>query len=120
MLEGEILDLLLPCAITDLDHAGRLLAFNSERHLRSAKEMTALFKDVYGAVELSARLQSELGDLGYEFPLYPAPEGETMDTFLCKRVEEGIARRYGPKRDRGLLERATKQHPGTGTGTHTY
>jgi error-prone DNA polymerase len=75
--------------------------------------MVRLFKDVDGAVgntvDLSARLQFELGDLGYEFPRYPVPDGETMDSFLRKRVEEGVTHRYGPKRDRGLLERARKQ-----------
>ena len=37
------------------------------------------------------------------------PDGETMDSFLRKRVEEGVVHRYGPKRDRDLLERAKKQ-----------
>jgi error-prone DNA polymerase len=32
-----------------------------------------------------------------------------MDSFLRKRVAEGVERRYGPKRDRGLMERAKKQ-----------
>ncbi len=32
-----------------------------------------------------------------------------MDTFLQKRVAEGVQRRYGPKNDRGLMERAKKQ-----------
>jgi len=97
----------------DLDHAGRLLALNNQRHLRSAQEMGSLFRDVKGAVEntvdLSSRLQFELNDLGYAFPRYPVPEGDTMDSFLRKRVAEGVARRYGPKRDAGLLERAKKQ-----------
>ncbi len=98
---------------TELDKAGRLLSLNSGRHLRSAREMAALFRDVCGAtentVELSSRLTFELGDLGYQFPRYPVPDGETMDSFLRKRVEEGIVRRYGPKRDAGLRERAEKQ-----------
>jgi error-prone DNA polymerase len=112
--EREVMDLFTAVRHhTDLDHAGRLLSVNSQRHLRSAKEMAALFRDIEGAIEntvdLSSRLQFELGDLGYEFPHYPVPDGETMDSFLRKRVEEGVARRYGPKRDRGLLERAKKQ-----------
>ncbi len=98
---------------TDLDHAGRLLALNNRRHLRSAREMAGLFRDVKGAVEetveLSSRLRFQLGDLGYVFPRYPVPEGETMDSFLRKRVAEGVERRYGPKRDPGLMERAKKQ-----------
>jgi error-prone DNA polymerase len=97
----------------ELDRAGRLLAINSQRHMRSAQEMTALFRDVPGAVEntihLSSRLNFELSDLGYEFPRYPVPDGETMDSFLCKRVAEGVGRRYGSKNDRDLLERAKKQ-----------
>ena len=112
--EREVLDIFTAIRRhTDLDHAGRLLSVNNQRHLRSASDMTALFSDVYGAVEntleLSSRLQFELGDLGYAFPHYPVPEGETMDSFLRKRVAEGVARRYGPKRDAGLLERAKKQ-----------
>jgi error-prone DNA polymerase len=59
--------------------------------------------------ELSARLQFELADLGYEFPHYPVPPGETMDSFLRKRVEEGIVRRYASQRNAGLLAKAKKQ-----------
>jgi error-prone DNA polymerase len=98
---------------TQLDLAGRLLSENSQRHLRSATEMAKLFRDVHCAVEntveLSGRLQFQLGDLGYEFPLYPVPDGETMDSFLRKRVDEGVVRRYGSKGNAGLLERAKKQ-----------
>jgi error-prone DNA polymerase len=112
--DREILDLFTAVRHhTDLDHAGRLLALNSQRHIRPAREMTALFRDVPGAientVELSSRLRFELNDLGYEFPCYQVPDGETMDSFLRKRVAEGVMRRYGPKNDRDLLERAKKQ-----------
>jgi error-prone DNA polymerase len=112
--DREILDL-FTCVRnhTELDHAGRLLSLNSRRHLRPAHEMTALFRNVCGAtentMELSSRLKFELGDLCYEFPHYPVPDGETMDSFLRKRVGEGVVRRYGPKRDVGLLDRAKKQ-----------
>ncbi|HKN22940.1 MAG TPA: error-prone DNA polymerase [Terracidiphilus sp.] len=112
--DREILDLFTAIRNhTELDRAGRLLAMNSERHLRTAHEMAALFRDVHGAIdntiELSSRLAFGLNDLGYEFPRYPVPDGETMMSFLGKRVSEGVARRYGPKNDRGLMERAKKQ-----------
>ena len=112
--DREILDLFRSIRNhTELDQAGRLLALNSQRHLRPAREMAALFRDVPGAVastiDLSSRLKFELSDLGYEFPHYPVSEGETMDSFLKKRVAEGVQRRYGPKNDRDLLERARKQ-----------
>jgi error-prone DNA polymerase len=96
-----------------LDHAGRLLTLNAERHLKAARTMATLFRDIPGAVEnsvaLSSRLGFQLDDLGYEFPRYPVPDGETMDSFLRKRTAEGIERRYGPKKDRALMERAKKQ-----------
>jgi error-prone DNA polymerase len=112
--DREILDLFTAIRNhTELDRAGRLLAMNSERHLHTAREMTALFRDVHGAIdntiELSSRLAFGLNDLGYEFPRYPVPDGETMISFLRKRVAEGVARRYGPKNDRNLMERAKKQ-----------
>jgi error-prone DNA polymerase len=50
-----------------------------------------------------------LDDLGYEFPSYPVPDGETMNSFLRKRVTEGVQRRYGPKNNRDLFQRAEKQ-----------
>jgi error-prone DNA polymerase len=112
--DREVLDLFTAIRhhIT-LDQAGRLLTINSQRHLRPAREMAALFRDVSGAVEntveLSSRLQFELNDLGYEFPRYPVPHGETMDSFLRKRVNEGVRRRYGLKNDPDLMERAKKQ-----------
>jgi error-prone DNA polymerase len=112
--DREILDLFTAIRNhVELDQAGRLLALNSQRHLRPAREMQALFRDIPGAVEttidLSSRLKFELSDLGYEFPHYPVPPDETMDSFLRKRVAEGVLRRYGPKNDRALLERARKQ-----------
>jgi error-prone DNA polymerase len=112
--DREVLDLFTAVRNhTELDRAGRLLALNSRRHLRPAREMTTLFRDVHGAVgntvELSSRLRFELADLGYEFPRYPVPGGETMDSFLRKRVEEGVIRRYGAKKKDGLFERAQKQ-----------
>ena len=79
--------------------AGRLLARNSERHLKSPQEMQALFADLPEAIanttELSARLEFTLKDLGYEFPKYPVPEGETMMSFLRERTREGFQHRYG-------------------------
>ena len=81
-----------------LEEAGRLLTRNAERHLRSESEMCALFNDLPEAVantlEVSSRIEFTLDKLGYEFPRYPVPEGETMASFLRKLVEEGLSRRY--------------------------
>ncbi len=112
--DREILDIFTAIRHhTELDRAGQLLALNSQRHLRSAHEMSVLFHDIPGAIEntcdLSSRLKFELNDLGYEFPRYQVPTGETMDSFLRERVAEGVRRRYGPKNNPDLLEQAKKQ-----------
>ncbi len=79
--------------------AGRLLARNSERHLKSPQEMQSLFADlpeaIANTVELSSRLTFTFKDLGYEFPKYPVPEGETMMSFMRERTREGFRERYG-------------------------
>ena len=66
---------------TTVMEAGRLLARNAERHLKSPRMMARLFADVPEAVaeteELSKRLGFTLADLGYEFPKYPLPPGRT-------------------------------------------
>jgi error-prone DNA polymerase len=79
--------------------AGHLLSRNSERFLKSAQEMQQLFADlpesISNTLELSSRLEFTLNDLGYEFPRYPVPEGETMNSFLRERAWEGFRDRYG-------------------------
>ena len=82
-----------------LSTAGRLLARNSERYLKTSQEMQQLFADLPEAIantlELSSRLEFTLKDLGYEFPRYPVPPGETMNSFLRERTWEGFRERYG-------------------------
>jgi error-prone DNA polymerase len=81
-----------------LENAGRLLATNSERYLKPAKTMTEVFADLPEAIantlELSSRLDFTLQDLGYQFPKYPVPAGETMASFLRQRADEGARLRY--------------------------
>jgi error-prone DNA polymerase len=82
-----------------LSTAGRLLTRNSERYLKTQQEMQQLFADIPEAIsntcELSSRLEFTLKDLGYEFPRYPVPDGETTDSFLRERAWEGFRERYG-------------------------
>ena len=98
---------------TTVHNAGRLLCKNSLRHLRSTREMLDLFRDIPEAISntriVSERLEFTLNNLGYEFPRYPIPEGETVDSFLSKRVDDGISKRYANKQKASLLKRARKQ-----------
>ena len=95
--DREILDVLNTIRHhTSLDQAGRLLSLNSSRQLRC---MQCLFADLPEAIAntriVSDRLEFTLDNLGYKFPHSPVPDGETMDSFLEKRVEEGVRKRYG-------------------------
>jgi len=95
---------------TTLDRAGRLLADNSERHLRRSRDMERLFADCPDAVahsgELAIRLAFTLKHLGYRFPDYPLPPGQTPIGLLRHLAEVGRRARYG---DGKLAERARQQ-----------
>ncbi len=82
-----------------IDEAGQLLSQNNERHIKSEKDMRELFEDLPEAVnitnDIASRVCFSMGEIGYTFPDFPVPAGETMDSFLRKRSEEGAIRRYG-------------------------
>jgi error-prone DNA polymerase len=93
---------------TTLMQAGRRLAPNAERYLKPPDEMAALFGDHAGAVartrELADRLQYTMADLGYRFPDYPVPPGETQMSFLRKITDVGARERYRPYHDRARAQ----------------
>ena len=82
-----------------LEGAGRALWANAERRLKPAAEMAALFRDLPGAVAatgaIAERCAFKLCDLGYRFPSYPLPPGETPDSYLRLLVEAGARERWG-------------------------
>jgi error-prone DNA polymerase len=82
-----------------LANAGKLLSCNAERYLKSPEQMAALFADLPEAIantgELASRLQYTMHDLGYQFPKYPTPNGESQIEFLRARAWEGMLNRYG-------------------------
>jgi error-prone DNA polymerase len=89
---------------SNLATAGRLLARNSERYVKSPHEMVELFADLPEAIAntqtLSSRLQFEMCEMGYEFPRYPVADGETEMSFLRARTYEGMVARYGEGNER--------------------
>jgi error-prone DNA polymerase len=95
---------------TTLDSGGRRLAANGERQLRDAATMRKLFADLPEAIdttgELALRLGFTLKDLGYRFPDFPLPPGQTAIAHLRELAERGVRARYG----RGpLATRARRQ-----------
>jgi error-prone DNA polymerase len=92
----------------DLLQAGTRLAPNAERYLKAPGEMAALFDDHADAVartrELADRLQYTMADLGYRFPDYPVPAGETQSSFLRRITDLGARDRYRPFHDRARAQ----------------
>jgi len=66
--------------------AGRKLEANAERHLKAPDEMARLFRDHPQAIaetgHLLARVEFDLGQLRYEYPHEPVPEGWTPQGWL--------------------------------------
>ena len=95
---------------TTLDAAGRLLLPNTERHLKGPAEMAALFADLPDAIattqSVAERCEFTLADLGYRFPDYPLPAGETPARHLRRLAFAGARERYQrlTPRVRGQLE----------------
>jgi error-prone DNA polymerase len=93
---------------TTLEQAGRRLSWNAERSLKPAEEMSRLFHDlpeaIVGARALADRLEFTMADLGYQFPEYPVPPGETMASFLRKITQAGARERYRPYHDRARAQ----------------
>ncbi|MGB8261871.1 MAG: error-prone DNA polymerase, partial [Terracidiphilus sp.] len=112
--DREILDLLTAIHHhVPLDRAGRLLSANEARELRGAQCMEELFVDLPEAIAntslISSRLEFTLDRLGYEFPRYAVPPGESMDSFLAARVAEGVSKRYDTAAKRRLMTKARAQ-----------
>jgi error-prone DNA polymerase len=87
-----------------LDQAGRKLAPNGERHLKSPQEMAMLFADLPEALRntrrLQERIQFTLENLDYRFPDFPDGRGNPLSlteqtTLLRRHAYTGASRRYG-------------------------
>ncbi len=91
-----------------LRQAGRRMAANAERYLKPPAQMARLFADMPQAVsatlDLADRLQFSMQDLGYRFPRYPVPPGETESSFLRKIADVGARNRYRPYHDRARAQ----------------
>ena len=108
-----------------LDRAGRLLAPNGERHLKSPAEMAALFADLPQALtntrRLAERLEFTLENLNYRFPDFPDGRGQPLSVVEVVRLDAasdpdrptrpllGGGVRLVPRRDGSLLVSAAPE-----------
>ncbi len=83
----------------NLDTPGRMKFDSSEFYLKSAVEMAALFPDNLDAIrrtrEIAERVDMKLPFGQLRIPSFPVPDGETIETWLRKECNLGLARRYG-------------------------
>jgi len=96
---------------TTIERAGRNLAANAERHLKSPPEMVRLFRDAPEAIEetmaLSDALSFSLDELRYEYPDEQVKGFSSAQDALVHLTYEGAARRYPqgiPDKVRAYLE----------------
>ncbi len=84
---------------TTLDAAGRRLARNAERHIKTDLAMRTLFADLPDAIEhtaqLAGRLEFTMDNLGYCFPDFPVPENHDQESYLAEMTIFGAHQRYG-------------------------
>ncbi len=97
------------CTITQ---AGRRLAANAERHLKSGAEMARLFRGHEDALartlDIVRQCTFSLDELKYEYPDEPSPPGRTPQEYLAEVTWAGARERY----PNGLPDkvRATIEH----------
>ncbi|MFZ1924320.1 MAG: error-prone DNA polymerase, partial [Xanthobacteraceae bacterium] len=94
--------------------AGFRLAANAERHLKSPAEMARLFAKFPDAIARTIAITSacsfSLGQLHYEYPDEPVPEGKTAQRHLEDLTWAGAAERYPQDRfPEGIPKDVTKR-----------
>ncbi len=81
-----------------LAEAGLRLAVSAERHIKPAAEMARLFKNfpdaVARTVTIAAACRFSLGELKYEYPDEPVPDGKTAQQHLEDLTWAGAHERY--------------------------
>ena len=81
-----------------LAEAGLRLAVNAERHIKPAAEMARLLQNFPDAIarglEIADACRFSLGELKYEYPDEPVPDGKTAQQHLADLTWAGAQERY--------------------------
>ncbi|WP_183163813.1 DNA polymerase III subunit alpha [Alteribacter keqinensis] len=82
---------------------------SDDYYLKTQDEMARLFRGWPEALEATVHIADMCNveiDLGNQvLPEYPVPQGESAGSYLRKKCEEGIAKRYGDTPGQGVWER---------------
>jgi error-prone DNA polymerase len=96
-----------------IQKAGRALESNAERHLKSPREMTRLFRACPEAIAETIRFVNRIGftldNLRYEYPHEPVPTQWEPDDWLAHLVWEAARKRHGEDIPARLRETVSKE-----------
>jgi error-prone DNA polymerase len=83
---------------TTIERIGKKLEANAERHLKSAQEMTRLFRDLPDAIaetmRFADRITFSLDQLKYQYPDEPVPPGKTAQRHLEDLTWAGAHKKF--------------------------
>ncbi len=92
-----------------LDNAGKKLAENAERHLKSPEKMAQLFREhpdmLARSVEISSRCHFTLDEIKYQYPREVVPPAYNPATWLRELTARGVRERYGDRPPKAVVER---------------
>ncbi len=103
-----------------LEELQQRYGYNGEFYLKSPEEMHTLFGEYPGAcertVEIAERCHVVFDTGTLHLPSYPVPDGFTLDTYLRKLAEEGLARRLAVPGSRRHDDAAYRERLGNELG----
>jgi error-prone DNA polymerase len=84
---------------TTIEAIGKRLEANAERHLKPAREMARLFRDMPEAItetmRFADRISFSLDQLKYQYPDEPVPKGKTAQRHLEDLTWAGVQKYFG-------------------------
>jgi DNA polymerase-3 subunit alpha len=86
-----------------LSDPNRFRMSDKSYYLRTPQEMSTLFSEIPEALNntllIADRCNVDLSTKGYHLPQFPVPEGHTAESYLRLLCEEGLAQRYGARKN---------------------
>ncbi|MFA6078909.1 MAG: DNA polymerase III subunit alpha [Candidatus Omnitrophota bacterium] len=95
---------------TTMEDPKRMKLQTNEFYLKSKQEMARSFGDIApdalkNTVKVAEMCNVELDFKKHHLPVYIPPEGKTREGYFRELVNEGLAKRYGDKLERNIVER---------------
>jgi DNA polymerase-3 subunit alpha len=97
-----------------LNDARRFKFSSDEFYFKSPEEMKKRFhhtpEAIASTVEIAERCNIEIGFGEYHFPIFPVPDGETLESMFAKSCQAGLKERFAAMRSSGTLTPTMEDH----------